>query len=509
MQEVIQEFTIGFYDSSGVFSIYMKQDDTNRTIVFHIVDNAEDYTEFLSNPHLVMSLREQLPNGDFLPDIPIDKRDLDLNTLSLTIHVTKEMLQQSGVANCELMFSSTEDGLIITTVPFKLIIEQSFMATPDEGTQEDFHTWTELYIEVRALEDDVSADELVRVSNENERISQENTRMAQEAQRQVAEAERERIVGEQVQQAEAWAKGTRGGVPVSSSDETYNNNAAHYSIVSQEYSAVSGSFMRIAGERAADAEAYAVGKRNGVDVSSEDETYQNNAKHYCEQSERIMSELNEMLNVPVTGVKGNQEESYRRGNINLTPANIGAVATNGATTNTTVAYTTKDAAKTTTEKTNSTTDQPSTVEKLTSGETLATMFGKISAMFKNVRRLWNTVGTTAIPSGLGDTVTGAITTLGNAPVKVVNFECIFSPPISTEGGRFDKRTFTVPTYSGYTLIGIVGAYAELNSGLVINKWYQINDTQINISAGYATTVFTTGDSDTIIVALLYIKTALL
>ena len=126
----------------------------------------------------------------------------------------------------------------------------------------------------------------------------------------------------------------------------------------------------------------------------------------------------------VTGVKGDAEADYREGNVNITKANIGLgnvdntsdadkpvstaqqtaldgkLGTSGASTNTTVAYTTKDAAKTTTEKTNSTTDQPSTVEKLTSGETLATMFGKISAMFKNVRRLWNTVGTTAINTSL-------------------------------------------------------------------------------------------------------------
>lgn len=47
MQSVIQEFTIGFFDSSGVFSIYMKRDDTNRIVKFHIVDNAEDYREFI------------------------------------------------------------------------------------------------------------------------------------------------------------------------------------------------------------------------------------------------------------------------------------------------------------------------------------------------------------------------------------------------------------------------------------------------------------------------------
>lgn len=36
MQTVIQEFTIGFFDSSGVFSIYAKKDDVGRALKFHI-----------------------------------------------------------------------------------------------------------------------------------------------------------------------------------------------------------------------------------------------------------------------------------------------------------------------------------------------------------------------------------------------------------------------------------------------------------------------------------------
>lgn len=383
MQDVIQEFTIGFFDSSGVFSIYMKQDDTDRVIKFHIMDSAEDYREFLSNPHLIITVREQLPSGDMLPDIPIDKQDLDLETMSLTIHVTKAMLQQCGIANCELMFSSTEDGLIITTVPFKLIIEESFMTIPNDSTQIEFDNWTELYIALRSMQDQVESGEEIRVENENERISQENARQA-------AEVEREHAVGDQVKQAEAWAKGTRDGIPVTSSDETYENNAKYYAIDSRDSSIISGSFMRMAGKHAEDSEAYAIGKRNGIDVPSTDETYQNNSKYYRDQAASIMAELDgtiraqgtctfaelpnvsdarpgDMWNVsdefvttddfkegagktiteganvymtvsskwdimagaPVSGVKGAAETNYRKGNVNLTSANIGAVGLTG------------------------------------------------------------------------------------------------------------------------------------------------------------------------------------
>ena len=43
------------------------------------------------------------------------------------------------------------------------------------------------------------------------------------------------LAGEQVKEAEAWAKGTKDNVPVDSSDPQYNNNAYHWSEVARSY----------------------------------------------------------------------------------------------------------------------------------------------------------------------------------------------------------------------------------------------------------------------------------
>lgn len=142
---------------------------------------------------------------------------------------------------------------------------------------------------------------------------------------------------------------------------------------------------------AKDSEAWAIGKRGGVDVPTTDETYQNNAKYWQEranywyqQAQAIAESLSgalrpigtvtfenlpplaqadsgDMYNIsneftttsdfvegagivvplgsnvykttggkwdilagsPVTGVKGNSEATYRRGNVNITKSNIG------------------------------------------------------------------------------------------------------------------------------------------------------------------------------------------
>ena len=71
----------------------------------------------------------------------------------------------------------------------------------------------------------------------------------------------------EVYEAEAWAKGTKNGTPVSSSDAQYQNNSKYF-----------------AEESYKNAEAWAVGQRGGVDVPSTDPTYENNAKYYAEQS---------------------------------------------------------------------------------------------------------------------------------------------------------------------------------------------------------------------------------
>lgn len=77
-----------------------------------------------------------------------------------------------------------------------------------------------------------------------------------------------------------------------------------------------------------------------------------------------------LAGTPVTGVKGAKEASYRRGNVNLTPANIGAVATGGDTANNIVSFTASTAR-----------------ENLKSGESHATLFGKIVKWFSDLKEV--------------------------------------------------------------------------------------------------------------------------
>lgn len=106
---------------------------------------------------------------------------------------------------------------------------------------------------------------------------------------------------------------------------------------------------------------------------------------------------------PVTGVKGANETNFRRGNVNITCENIGALATDGDSRDNTVTFTSND----------SLTGDSTPPALLTSGETHASILSKVSTVFKNVRWLLSKMGTTDI-STLGDgTVTGALSTLNS------------------------------------------------------------------------------------------------
>lgn len=266
MQKVIQEFTIGFFDSSGVYSIYVKQLDTNRSILFHFDDLGESYSQLLNDNKITITLRETLPNGNPIPDIPIPLSNIDKTALTLTVPVTADMTEQAGVAVCDLAFFNTQTQEILSTTRFKLIIEAAG-GVPSGGKEKEwFDNWTELYISLKTLETDLTAEELLwnqnedtRVTNENNRVSAENVRISHEnirvsaenirianetnrvsaenirvtneesrvsaeAAREAAEQVRESRVQEQVDEAHMWANGKADGLSVPSA----TNNAMFY-----------------------------------------------------------------------------------------------------------------------------------------------------------------------------------------------------------------------------------------------------------------------------------------
>lgn len=90
-------------------------------------------------------------------------------------------------------------------------------------------------------------------------------------------AERVGSVAEEVKEAEAWAKGTKGGTAVDNEDEQYHDNAKYHAEQAYSLASAAGTFSE-------NAEAWANGTKGGTDVGSGDAQYHNNAKYYAEQA---------------------------------------------------------------------------------------------------------------------------------------------------------------------------------------------------------------------------------
>lgn len=110
---------------------------------------------------------------------------------------------------------------------------------------------------------------------------------------------------------------------------------------------------------------------------------------------------------PVAGVKGAKEKEYRQGLVDITPEDIGAVPSNGDISDNIATFTSNDVGP----------DGDAaiyTVEKLKTGESISSIFQKISRMFTNIRYILNLLGNTDI-SDYGDgTVTGNIGSLNTS-----------------------------------------------------------------------------------------------
>lgn len=140
----------------------------------------------------------------------------------------------------------------------------------------------------------------------------------------------------------------------------------------------------------------------------------NNKKHtHSNKSvlDGITSELvqkwTETNSSSVTGIKGVNEDSFRRGNVELTAENVGAVATGGDTAENTATFTSSDVA-------DGSASAWTSVSKLSSGEKHSSILKKVSQMFKNVRYLYKMLGTTDISKIGNGTCTGAISSLSSS-----------------------------------------------------------------------------------------------
>lgn len=144
-------------------------------------------------------------------------------------------------------------------------------------------------------------------------------------------------------------------------------------------------FEQLAGQHASQAESWSVTAKSWAVGGTGTRTGENadNSKYYYEQSKNIYDNMSQAGNV--TGVKGDNETSYRGGNVNLTPENIGAIATDGDASAATVTF-----------------SQATALANVQSGDSMATALGKLAKLYSELESgnmpYWLLAGGKLIPA---------------------------------------------------------------------------------------------------------------
>ena len=399
---------------------------------------------------------------------------------TVLVELTETALAHPGKALLELDFvqplEGKEDGSLLSTMNLDIIIEKSVYSNDKIIASDEFNALTDLITKEQGrsdslseLENSVRKAEEIRVSNETERCNSEEKRKVSEEKRETdtkaaIDKTNEIILSatgalETVKQKAEEVEINATNAAKSESNAKVSEQAAAKSEETATEKADS------ALEYATKAQSYAVGGTNSREGEDTD-----NAQYYYEQVKRVSQGLNGIIpmgtvafvDLPVsgmengwmynisddftsddrfndgggifygkgnnviwtsdgkwdvtagsgvTGIKGSKEKTYRQGNVNLTPEDIGAVAEDGDASDTTVAFTSSDA-------TDVDASAWESVAKLTSGEKHASLFTKVSQMFKNVRYLYKMLGSTDISSIGGGTVTGAISSHNDALAQI-------------------------------------------------------------------------------------------
>lgn len=143
-----------------------------------------------------------------------------------------------------------------------------------------------------------------------------------------------------------------------------------------------------------------------------------------------------LAGTPVTGIKGAKETTFRRGNVNITASDVGAVADDGDATNATVAFT-----------------EATARANISTGEKLSVLFGKVKKWFSDLKPhafkdTVNNLTTTATGSAL-DAAQGKV--LNEAIAK--NASDITTLNNNLAGLQFKVLTAQMPTFKSAFYLG--------------------------------------------------------
>lgn len=256
----------------------------------------------------------------------------------VTFDITEQMTAVAGDVTCELVLVDGDDR--IATVNFILHVEPAALSDDTVISETDLpliEEAAELAQQIGGFIEQMDADAAkseafgagtvngVPVTSDNPAYENNAKYYSDEA------AASASSVGQLKEDSEAYAVGTRDGVPVTSGDATYRNNSKFYANAASGSAATAVASETAAAASEENAEAWAVGERDGEPVTSGDTTYNNNAKYYAGEasnsaSNASTSETNAGLSESAAAQSEEDAEAWAVGTRNGVPVTSGDAA---------------------------------------------------------------------------------------------------------------------------------------------------------------------------------------
>lgn len=256
----------------------------------------------------------------------------------VTFDITEQMTAVAGDVTCELVLVDGDDR--IATVNFILHVEPAALSDDTVISETELpliEEAAELAQQIGGFIEQMDADAAkseaygagtvngVPVTSDNPAYENNAKYYSDEA------AASASGVAQLKEDSEAYAVGTRNGVPVTSGDATYHNNAKYYANAASGSAATAVASDIAAAQSKEDAEAWAVGERDNTPVASGDVTYHNNSKYYAGEAgdsatAASTSETNAGLSESAAAQSKEDAEAWANGTRNGVPVTSGDAA---------------------------------------------------------------------------------------------------------------------------------------------------------------------------------------
>jgi hypothetical protein len=274
-----QTYDLSITPNHSIVKVHASQwDEGERQFVFNLYNDSGLY-EIPTGA--TVEIRGTKADGHGIAiSTSTNPNDVSYSGSTVTVKTTKQMCACAGEQDFKINIQS--GNKLLASARYTLVVDEDTLTPDTDISDSDIPTIIEL------------AEEQLRQATMQAQLSKSYAQGNSESGRQDEDTDNAKYYKEQAAQiaedtesftkeAEAWARGTKDGSAVPSTDPTYNNNAKWYSEKSSEYADDSA-------DSADDAEAWAKGTKGGSAVPSTDPTYNNNSKYYAEQSESFVDD---------------------------------------------------------------------------------------------------------------------------------------------------------------------------------------------------------------------------